>query len=283
MRRLYGVAVLVALGLWAGVPAAEGRLKTQVLTVPFRGGSVEVPTEARTERPCVAEVVTTFRRWRRCPVTFRVTVGASTLREWNGIPVVITQGDHHSEVVIEQEPDPLHGVANQAITDPLGPCGAGCYRPFARREFPAHGNRNAGDCEYAAIAAWIELTQRRHVSTAEVLGAFAAHGPLDFPQTLETYGMAGLRAKLVLVASPREAVKSALRSHRALYAGFSLPAGVSLRLGDTVMQNASHAVLLDGFTSQAVQVVSWGRTYMVPWTEWEATRPDVWFLTPTYE
>jgi hypothetical protein len=183
---------------------------------------------------------------------------------------------------------------------------AGAARPAAgvvapTGPWPEWGNETIGDCTFASAADWALITQgKTAVTDAQVIQEFhEAHGSdsegLSTPElasTWSSHGIAGVHARLT--ERPASALESVVRPGTAALAVLAIPTGqrfvpVRYKLHGHAMtgqpfrvaEGGDHTLVVAGYNSTGPQVVTWGSTIQMTWTQWTEDHPKLYEVSCT--
>jgi hypothetical protein len=178
-----------------------------------------------------------------------------------------------------------HAVASGAAAGVLAPTGP----------WPVWGNRTIGDCTFASAADWVMITQGKTTDTeAQVIQEFhEAHGSdsegMSTPElatSWSAHGIAGVH--VTLTERPASALRSLLHPGTAVIAVVTIPSGqrfvpVSYKLRGhtitgspfTVAEGGGHTLVVAGYDPAGPEVVTWGSTIQLTWTQWNEDHPKL--------
>jgi hypothetical protein len=147
--------------------------------------------------------------------------------------------------------------------EPLGPEG-GEYPPWGNETSWDESTIGIADCTFAAAADWETIVLHRSPSEAALIAEFheaggsdkEGLGTADWESWWAHHGIAGVRVHLV--ERPTAWLDWIVQ-----------------RYGAAVAVAANHAVVVDGFNSTGPEVVTYGETAQVTWSEWRSWGDEV--------
>jgi len=158
--------------------------------------------------------------------------------------------------------------------------------------FPTYGNSYANgisNCTFAAVANWEALVLGQSIDPQRITEEFYAAGGtatrgLTTEQVFNYWKGAGVGgvhlADSSLLSTDPLTVKHAIDSPNIRVVIASLDLGKNQNFAGYAMATpVYHWVIVDGYTSQGPEVVSWGRTLQMTWQQWNLEAVSIWRLT----
>lgn len=140
--------------------------------------------------------------------------------------------------------------------------------------FQSWGQASVGDCLYATAAAWEASELNLEPTETQVLTAWHNNQERQTPAALSHYWthhpIDGIRARLTQVSEPRR--------YEAYIVRLDIGVPGAAAQWETYFREPfpvgeGHAVLMLEQTPAGVWVESWGKEWLLSWTEWRAMEP----------
>ena len=185
--------------------------------------------------------------------------------------------------------------ANTAVAKVVSVCASyqsWCNSSLATATYPTYGNdpvTGMGNCTFAAVANWLEITRGIRPSAAQIGIDFANAGGssslgLSNQQVLEYWKTSGIAGTFLQSAQgyfvDADNLKLALNDVKVgvVIAQIRFTAGQYFA-GYHFSSNSYHWLVVDGYTSTGPVVVTWGKTIQMTWDQWKIQAVSMWGIT----
>ena len=167
-----------------------------------------------------------------------------------------------------------------------------CNASLATATYPSYGNdpiAGTGNCTFAAVANWLEITSGIRPSAAQIGIDFVKAGGtqnlgLSNQQVLEYWKVSGIAGTFLKSAqgyyTDENNLKLALDDVKigAVIAQIRFTAGQYFA-GYHFSSNSFHWLVVDGYTTAGPVVVTWGKTIQMTWDQWNKQAVAIWGIT----